>query len=122
MIVTSSPHAIRSLLDHACRKADVKFDVVTATNSLDVQKSLVISGHGYTILPSIAIQDELAQGKLKAAPLTEPEIVRQISLALPNTRRLATPVRCTTQLLVEIIREAVESNVWPSRWFTQPAP
>jgi DNA-binding transcriptional LysR family regulator len=116
MIVTSSPHAIRSLLDRACREAGVKFDVVTATNSLDIQKSLVIGGHGYTVLPSIAIQDELAQGKLKAAPLTEPELVRQISLALPNIRRLATPVRCTTQLLVDVIHEAVANNVWPSRW------
>jgi len=121
MIVASSPHAIRRLLDRACCEAGVKFDVVTATNSLDVQKTLVIGGLGYTVLPGIAIRDELARGELKAAPLTDPQLVRQISLALPNIRRQVTPVRYTTKLLVDAIRDAVFNHDWPARWLAPDA-
>jgi DNA-binding transcriptional LysR family regulator len=116
MILPSAPHGIRSLLDQACLEAGVELDLVTETNSMDVQKALVITGHGFTILPSIAVRDELTRGELKAAPLTKPDLRRQIALALPNTRRVAAPVRCATELLVEEMKSAVERGAWPAQW------
>ncbi|WP_028217091.1 LysR family transcriptional regulator [Paraburkholderia oxyphila] len=117
IILTSAPHGIRSLLEQACRDASITLGVVAETNSMDVQKTLVASGHGFTVLPAIAVKEDVARGQLQMAPLCEPALQRRIVLALPNTRRLATAVRCTTALLVNEMRMAVERGDWPSaRW------
>ncbi|RZF27912.1 LysR family transcriptional regulator [Paraburkholderia sp. UYCP14C] len=116
MILPSAPHGIRSLLDQACLDSGVELDLVTETNSMDVQKALVMTGHGFTILPAIAVRDELTRGELKAAPLTKPDLRRQIALALPNTRRVTAPVRCATEILVEEMKSAVERGEWPAQW------
>lgn len=117
MILTSAPHGIRSLLELACRDAGVTLNVAAETNSMDVQKTLVACGHGFTVLPAIAVNEDVTRGLLRAAPLCNPELQRRIALALPNTRRMAIAVRCATALLVEEIKIAVERGDWPSaRW------
>ncbi|CAG9272460.1 LysR family transcriptional regulator [Paraburkholderia unamae] len=120
VVLTSAPHGIRSLLEQACREAGVTLGVVAETNSMDVQKTLVASGHGYTVLPAIAVGDDVARGQLRTAPLCEPVLQRKIVLALPNTRRMAVAVRCATGVLVEEMKLAVERGAWPSaRWLAQ---
>jgi DNA-binding transcriptional LysR family regulator len=117
IILTSAPHGIRSLLEQACRDTGIALDVVADTNSMDVQKTLVACGHGFTILPAIAVSDDVARGHLRTAPLCAPELQRHIVLAVPNTRRMAVAARCTTALLTAEMKIAVERGDWPSaRW------
>ena len=74
-------------------------------------------GHGFTVLPAIAVSEDVARGLLRTAPLCNPELQRRIALALPHTRRMAAAVRCTTPLLVDEMKIAVERGNWPSaRW------
>jgi LysR family transcriptional regulator, nitrogen assimilation regulatory protein len=120
MIMTSEPHGIRSILERECRDAGVTLEVVAETNSMDVQKALVAGGHGYTVLPAIAVSDDVARGQLRTAPLREPELQRRIAVAMPNTRRIAVAVRCTADLLVSEMKISVERGAWPSaRWLAE---
>ncbi|WP_322045209.1 LysR substrate-binding domain-containing protein [Paraburkholderia sp. J67] len=117
MIMTSAPHGIRSLLEQACREANITFDVVAETNSMEVQKTLVAQGHGFTVLPAIAVMDDVARGQLRTVELRHPRLLRRIVLALPTSRRIPTAVRCTTALLVTEMKSAVMRAAWPSaRW------
>jgi LysR family transcriptional regulator, nitrogen assimilation regulatory protein len=117
MIMTSAPHGIRSLLEQACRDMGVTFEVVAETNSMEVQKTLVAHGHGFTVLPALAVSNDVARGELRAVRLSKPELHRRIVLALPNSRRIASAVRCTISLLVAEMKSAVERGAWPSaRW------
>lgn len=55
---------------------------------MSVQKGLDWGGPGVTILPGIAIADDVARGLPGAAPpLSDANLPRKIVLALPNTRR-----------------------------------
>jgi LysR family transcriptional regulator, nitrogen assimilation regulatory protein len=81
---------------------------------MDVQKSLMACGQGCTILPAIAVSADVAHGQMRTAALCEPELQRRIVLVLPNTRRMAVAVRCTTELLVEEMKIAVDRGDWPS--------
>lgn len=87
-------------------------NVVVETNAMSVQKSFVLGGHGLTVLPTIAAIDDLAHGRLAAAPLTEPNLKRRIVLALPTHRQTTAPVRCVIAALVDCMKDAVVRGDW----------
>jgi DNA-binding transcriptional LysR family regulator len=113
LILPSGPHGIRTLVDHACAVAEIELTIVAETNAMSVQKSLVLGGHGLTILPPIACSEELERQLVSAAPLCAPEISRTIVLALPVNRAIGRHVRATADLLVQCAKEAVEKHRWP---------
>jgi LysR family nitrogen assimilation transcriptional regulator len=112
MILPSGPRGIRTLVDHACTMAGVELTIVAETNAMSIQKSLVLGGHGLTILPTIACAAELASGRLTAAPLTDPRITRTIVVALPTNRSVGQHVLRTVELLVRCARNAVRRREW----------
>jgi LysR family nitrogen assimilation transcriptional regulator len=117
LVLPSAPHGIRTLVEHACAVAQVTLDLSAETNALSVQRSLVLGGHGLTILPPIAVAEDLRSLKLRGAPLAEPGISRTIVLALPVYRPTARHVRCAVDLLVREARRAIDVGVWPEgRW------
>jgi LysR family nitrogen assimilation transcriptional regulator len=113
LILPSGPRGIRTLVDHACVMANVELTIVAETNAMSIQKSLVLGGHGLTVLPPIAFAAELADKRLTAAPLLEPRISRTIVVALPANRSVGQHVRRTVELLVQCARNAVQRRQWP---------
>ena len=117
IILPSGPHGIRTLVDHACAVSNIELTVATETNAMSVQKSLVRGRHGLTILPPIAIAEELARKEVTAAPLCDPKITRTIVLALPANRAVGQHVERAVELLVACAKEAVTNGAWPeARW------
>ena len=117
LILPSGPHGIRTLVDHACAVSNIELTVVAETNAMSIQKSLVRGGHGLTILPPIAIAEELARKQVTAAPLCDPQIKRTIVLALPANRAVGQHVRRTVELLVGCVKDAVTRGDWlEARW------
>lgn len=117
IVLPSAPHGIRTLVQHACAVSNVQLQIAAETNALSVQRSLVLGGQGWTILPPIAVADDLRNGLLSGAPLSAPPITRTIVLALPTNRPTGPAVRCTVELLVEEARQAVMSGAWlEGRW------
>lgn len=112
LVLPSAPHGIRTLVDHACAVAKLTLTVAAETNALSVQRSLVLGGHGLTILPPIAVADDLRSGQLSGAPLCDPAITRTIVLALPTERPTGPHVRCAVDLLVAEARRSVEGGAW----------
>jgi DNA-binding transcriptional LysR family regulator len=117
LILPSGPHGIRTLVDHACAVSNVELTTVAETNAMSIQKSLVLGGHGFTILPPIAFADELSRKRVSAAPLSDPKITRTIVLALPAHRAVGEHVRRAVDLLVECAKDAVDKGAWlEARW------
>lgn len=127
MILPNAPHGIRSLVEQACASAGIELSIAAETNAMSVQKGLVLSGLGLTILPSIAIVDDVARGLLSAAPLSDANLLRKIVLALPNSRRIPVAVRCVVELLTSQMSDAIKLGKWTTaRWLadetTLPGP
>ncbi|MBJ9924408.1 LysR family transcriptional regulator [Burkholderia cenocepacia] len=112
MILPNAPHGIRTLVQEACISAGIGLNVAAETNAMSVQKSLVLGGVGITILPGIAIPDDVARGALRAAPLVDAGLQRKIVLALPQNRRIPVAVRCVVDVLVAQISDAVRRGIW----------
>lgn len=114
LILPNARHGMRALISHEAALAGVKLRIAVETNAMSVQKSLVIGGHGLTILPSIAVVDEVARGLLVAAPLVAPRIMRKIVLALPTNRQGRAPVRLVVSTLLNCMRGLVLRGEWKS--------
>ncbi len=110
----SPGHALRTLIDGAVAQAGVDIDIAVQTNSMSLQKQLVRSGHGWTILPGAGIAADLASGELCAAPLCEPEVWRSITLAVPRAGRTSPAAEIVARELVRQVRIAVRQGRWLS--------
>jgi LysR family transcriptional regulator, nitrogen assimilation regulatory protein len=119
MVLPNGPHGIRTLVDHACAVSNVELTIAVETNAMSIQKSLVLGGHGLTILPPVAFADELARKTISAAPLCNPKITRTIVLALAANRPVGQHVRRTVDVLVECAKHAVLQGAWlEARWLS----
>lgn len=114
LVLPMPGHGLRALVDQSRPPAGTKFQISVETNSMQVQKHLVMGGHGWTILPAIGVAREVAAGLLSAAPLTEPDVSRSIVLTLQRVRRTAPPVDAVADILVGLVRRLVRSGLWPS--------
>ncbi|GAO21505.1 transcriptional regulator [Alicycliphilus sp. B1] len=117
LVLPSAPHGIRTLVEHACAVTKITLNISAETNALSVQRALVLGGHGLTILPPIAVAEDLRTHRLSGAPIADPPITRTIVLALPTNRPTGQPVRLAVELLVQVTRHAIDSGSWlEGRW------
>ncbi|SOE06874.1 LysR family transcriptional regulator [Streptomyces sp. Ag109_G2-15] len=114
LVMPASGHALRALIDAAAGRAGAELDVAVQTNSMRVQKQLVLAGHGWTVLPGIGIAEDVAAGTLSAAPLSEPDVWRSIVLATPRSGRTPPAVQVVARELVRRIRMEVTGGRWLS--------
>ncbi len=122
VVLATAPHGLRTLVEQAAALSGETLHVVAETNAMNVQKSLVLAGLGVTVLPSIAVVDDVERGVLSAAPLADPAIQRKVVLAMPANRHIPAPVRCVAPLLEECIHLAVSRGAWPAaRWLAADA-
>lgn len=113
-------HGIRLLLDEARAGLAVTPNTIAHANSMSLQRALVEAGHGWTILPVVAVAPAIASGRLSAAPVRNPAIVRQVGLGLPRTGRIPPAVEVATTELLALVRSVVRSGAWASARLVEP--
>lgn len=112
LVLPNAPHGLRSVVEHACAVAGINLTVAVETNSLDIQKSLVVKGFGYTVLPSSAVHEEMEKGLLAGAPITSPDLSRRLVLARSTTRRQSPASMAAAPELVALMKQLVLENAW----------
>jgi LysR family nitrogen assimilation transcriptional regulator len=86
LILPSAPHGMRRLVDLVAVDLKLPLNVVIEADSFGSILALVKANLGYSLLPTTAIQDELARQEFQASLLVEPEVIRTLILATPNNR------------------------------------
>lgn len=114
LVLPVSGHGLRVLIDRARAAVPVEPRTVVQTNSMLVQKNLVLAGHGWTVLPAAGVAADVAAGRLSGAPLTAPDVERSVVLGLQHRSRLLAPVEAVASSLTRLIGELVRSGAWPS--------
>ena len=113
MVLPRAPHSMRTTVEHACALENLELDIVAEVNAMDMQKSLVRYGVGWTVLPSAGVSNDLSDGSLSAAPLGGLNLQRHLALCLSATRRTSPPTRCVTSALIDLIQLTVRAGSWP---------
>lgn len=113
-VMPAPGHALRTLIDRAAAQAHVVIEIAVQTNSMSLQKQLVQSGHGWTILPGAGIAADVAAGAVSAAPLSEPEVWRSVVLGVPRAGRITPAAEAVARELVQQVRIAAVQGRWLS--------
>ncbi len=114
LVLPVAGHGLRILIDEALHVTDVEPTVVCQTNSMLLQKRLVASGSGWTVLPAAGVAGDVAAGRLNGGPLTDPEVSRTVVLALQRSGRVPPAVQVVATELVRAARRLVGDGAWPT--------
>ena len=68
LVLPVAGHGLRVLIDEALHITDVEPTVVCQTNSMLLQKRLVASGSGWSVLPAAGVAGDVAAGRLERRP------------------------------------------------------
>ena len=121
LVLPGREHGLRRLIDEACTRQGITLEVIAEVESLPSVKRAVEAGLGHTILPLGAVAEEVAAGRLSAAPIEHPSIPRRVVCATNMARPTTPAAAAVVELVIEVIRGLVDSGAWPARW-VGPAP
>ena len=93
LVLPAVPNGLRAMLDQLARRHAVQLDIAMEVDSSGSMKDLALGGHAYTLLPLMAVREDLARGALGAAPVVKPAIRRTIVLASTTRRPLSRAAR-----------------------------
>lgn len=104
LVLPPRPSHWRNALDETARSLGFRLDVAAEANSLTVQKALVANTRGlYAVLGPFSIAAELRSGRLQAARLMRPDLVRHVTLAMPRQGKPSPAVRVVSQHIEQLV-------------------
>ena len=111
LVLPVAGHGLRSLVDRARSAVDAVPRVAVEVNSMQLQKTLVAAGHGWTLLPAAGVSRDAEAGLLDAAPVTDPGITRHVVLGRQRGVRDPAPEAVAVELR-RVVRRLVEEQTW----------
>ena len=115
LVLTGQQHGLRILIERQARRHGDPPLVAVEADSLEVLKTLVLKRLGGTILPMAAVAEEVAAGRLQAAPIIQPGLSRRLALALPLGQPVSPACRRFAQVLRQEVVDMVRSQQWSGR-------
>jgi LysR family nitrogen assimilation transcriptional regulator len=109
LILPSRAHGLRKLLEECAARERIDLQI-TEVDNLELIKTLVESGVGFSVMAYNAAQEEVRRRVLRAVPLT-PALSWQLSLAIPRKQ----PTRAASEL-VHLIEELLEALIREGYW------
>ncbi|MBN8928904.1 MAG: hypothetical protein BGO51_11730 [Rhodospirillales bacterium 69-11] len=111
LILPTRQHWIRRRLEQAAFQAGVTLDAAMEVDSCTLAKAMVRNGIGCTVLPSTAVQEELARGALAFRALIRPSL--STTHAIAHRRSGVTPaIRDLARMLHGAMVSLVEQGAW----------
>lgn len=112
LVLPSSIHAVRSHINEVANRENVELNVELEVDGLHSTIEAVRHGLGYTILQASAVKEEIAHGKLKMWPITEPVATVTLCIATGPQRSSAISTRHLAVLLRQLVWAVQEEASW----------
>lgn len=109
LVLPGAPNGLRSILDQYSRQHGISLNVALEVDTLATMKDVALSGAAYTILPLLAVSQEVAEGRLTASRIVSPGIRRTIALSITRQRPLSRAARITVARVRKLATALVES-------------
>jgi DNA-binding transcriptional LysR family regulator len=113
LVLPASRTGVRAAVENAALRLKFTFLSRIETDSLQVIKALVGSGHGFSVMPLSACADEIETKRLRYAPLCEPTLSVPLGATVGSATELP---RGVTQRASEIFRDEVARLVRTRTW------
>lgn len=116
LVCLSSETGILDSLEQTARRLKTRLVSRYTTDSLELTRDLIESGHGYSVLPLSACAAEIREEKLRYAPLRDPSLTRQLGIAVTSQNQLRHGI---TAKVSQVIRDQAAilalSGAWSAR-------
>lgn len=112
LIAPSRPHGIRVLLEDTAARLGLSLDVTLEIDSISMEREMIESGRGYTVLPHGVVGREIAQGILFAREIAEPALPRTLYLVTPRKQRRSRAAEAVQGLIEAIVADATAAGRW----------
>lgn len=110
LILPPKPHRLRSLIDTAAHDSGVELTVGVEVTGSGTTLELVRKRIGYTVLPSILLREEVADGRLSSWRIEKPDIATRLFVATSMQR----PQTLATKALLRMVTEIFAVTLSPS--------
>jgi LysR family nitrogen assimilation transcriptional regulator len=121
LVLPSPTHTLRSLVDESFARIGLPLDVIADIDSLPTMRKAAAAGLAATILPMSALTGVSELGQLTAVKLTDPGIVRAVSLCRASDHPVTGPSIATAELIRDEVRRLVREGVWAGATLHQPS-
>ncbi|WP_373084656.1 LysR family transcriptional regulator [Sneathiella sp.] len=112
LIVPWRPHMVRLILESAFLSNAISFNPAIEIDSLPCMKELVHRGEGVTILPPSSVAREIQSGRLKAIPITSPNIKLTMMIGRPAGRSISPVIKIIIDELQKLAVDLAPSLKW----------
>jgi DNA-binding transcriptional LysR family regulator len=114
LILPSTHHGLRVMVETLAARYGFSPNIaLECDGSISITKRLVLAKCGCTVLPSAAVIEEVAAGRLKSFRLQDPEIRRNVAMVWPKNRVSPDGLWAVTQIIRQRTAELVRRGDWP---------
>lgn len=108
LVVPPTPDGMRVFLMREAQARQININVYLEVNTISALIRIAASGKGYTLLPLLAVSDDVRSGKLAASRIVNPEMIRTISMGLNRHQTLSRAARLVAQRVRHLMKELLE--------------
>ncbi|HZQ61614.1 MAG TPA: LysR family transcriptional regulator [Casimicrobiaceae bacterium] len=112
LILPGVPHGLRMVIEEAASRRRMALSVIMEVDSLALIKDIIGEGDCVTVTAGHSVTSEVAEGKLSASRIVQPELHQSIMLATSATRAQTLAVRTVLDIVREVARELIRSGIW----------
>ena len=116
LVLPSQPHMLRYLVDEAAGKSNIDLQIYLEIDSVQTMKELAERKVAYTVLPMGAVRTEIAENRLTASQIVEPDLIRTLHIVYARRR----PTSKAFAILNDLIRQQVEHEIAEGHWSWRP--
>jgi LysR family transcriptional regulator, nitrogen assimilation regulatory protein len=110
-VLSCSPNGMRTIVDGAARRLNIKMQITAEIDSLDALKEIVESGPERSILPLGAVHREVKAGRLRSRLFTDPQMQALLVLATPLNKSVSKLAAAVLRLVEEEISRCVHDGI-----------
>ena len=112
LILPDPRHWIRRLVDAAAFRRGITLNQVQQVDGVALTKEMVRDGHGHTVLPFVAVRDEVARGSLAFRPIDHDPLVTVHAVASRGGIAPAPFVTEVRRLVRDEMSSLAKSGAW----------
>jgi len=112
LILPSSNHGLRVLLERRAAEQGLEIGTVTDVDSYGSIKELVGQGSGFSVLPVNSVAEEVASGRLRSWSVTRPALRREVHIVVAAGRPRSIALDAVQAICRDVLIDLVRTGRW----------
>lgn len=120
LILPGRGSSLRDVIENCAAKTKTVPDIQLELDSLQAARQLIMDGYAYTVLPSVVVHQDIAEGRLASATIVRPHAVRRLVIGSRSECQKPRAIFQIGELICEEISRLVSSDLWTAQLMLTP--